>query len=470
MKPSVFKKYDIRGKVFQELMLEHMYDLGRALAVYIVSVFPAARRVVIGMDGRAHSAAIKESLTLALIDSGLDVIFLGECPTPVVYFAQQIVSADAGIMITASHNGPEYNGLKITINQESVWGKGIERIKHLFEDRAQITSACRGLYSDYDAHTLYLDWLVQHFSHLIGMSLPLVIDCGHGMAATIMPELIERFEWKHVELLYATVEPHFPQHLPDPTRVENMQELIKRVQSRGALAGIGFDGDADRMAVITHNGKLVSGDLMLALFAESIIHQHPHAAVVFDVKCSALLETLITGWGGRPCMTATGHSLVKAELKKQQALFAGELSGHFFFNDRYFGYDDGIYAALRLIELLLFTAKDVEELLVRWPSWYATPELRLEIESTQAQQLIEDLHDYYTKQGAAINTLDGIRVSLPYGTCIARHSHTEPVICVRWESETKAGFAQLSQEIESFLVRFCAQYKVVQQSSAEQGV
>lgn len=452
MKSSVFKRYDIRGRVPDEFMPGSVYDLARAFAVYIVGEYPVARRVVVGMDGRVHSEAIKDDVCRALVDSGFEVVFLGVCPTPLVYFAVHTQSYDAGIMITASHNGPEYNGLKMVVNRQPVWGAGIEKLQQLFSERARMCSGSRGVYQELSLHETYISWMLEHFAHLVGMTYPLVLDCGNGATGELVAELIERFEWKHVKALCTEIDGTFPVHHADPTRRENMQLICEQLAHTDALCGIGFDGDGDRMAAMTKSGILVGGDLLLLLFAEAIHSQHPGMTVVFDSKCSQLVQQMLTLWGVHPHMSPTGHSIIKSEMKKHHALLGGELSCHFFFNDRYFGYDDALYAAFRLIELLLLSRKSLDELLARWPHYFSTPEMRISCNEQDKESVVEQVKSFFEhRPDAQVITLDGVRVLVPYGTIMVRASHTESVVCVRWESETEQGFAQVSREMTHIL-------------------
>jgi phosphomannomutase/phosphoglucomutase len=454
MKHTVFKNYDIRGRVPEELPLEEIYDLGKAIAVYVISINPATKNVVVGMDGRAHSPLIKDELCRALQDSGLDVFFLGICPTPLMYFAQHTLSIDVGIMITASHNGPEYNGFKLSLQGEPIWGTAIERIEELFYERASLQSAYQGTYEELPIHDRYLEWMLHHFVHLVGMSLPIVFDCGHGATATIIPELIERFEWKNAQLLCGTVDSTFPVHHPDPVKLENVQHIARFLQENDAQCAIAFDGDGDRMAAMTKKGKLVPGDILLALFSESLISQYPTAAVMYDIKCSSLLPALLTSWGAEPIMVPSGHSIIKSEMKKQGAILAGELSCHFFFKDRYFGYDDGIYAACRLIEQLLLSRKTLDELTARWDNHYASDELRVSCSEEKKQYIVENMKQELLRDiDLELIILDGIRFSTSYGTAIIRASHTEPVLCVRWESDTQSGYEQIERYVYGLFER-----------------
>lgn len=443
----IFREYDIRGKVGTELLVNQMYDCGRAIAAYYVSKNPALKTVAIGMDGRVHSPSIQEELRRALQDSGLNVIFLGVCPTPVLYFALHTLSVDAGLMITASHNGAEYNGIKICLGTDVVWGSGIKEIRELFKKHVYVASEEQGSYSIQSLTDTYIQWLVDHFPHLKNQEIHAVFDCANGAAGVIMPALVERMGWRNAALLYPEVDGTYPNHEADPVVEENMRD-VRAVLAAGAYTiGIGFDGDADRMAPMTQEGVLVSGDTLLALFSKLVVEQNPGAAVVFDIKCSRIVPALLTEWGGRPCVSPSGHSIIKAELKKQKALLGGELSCHFFFKDRYFGYDDGIYASLRLLELLHITKKTLTELLAPMPRTFATREIRIPCNEEDKMRIVACVYNFFDKQlGAELVTIDGIRATTAYGWGIVRASNTQPVLCLRFESDTEEGLAHIKHD------------------------
>lgn len=443
----IFRQYDIRGKIDSELAIDEIYDLGKAIAYYFVHKNPLVKKVAVGADGRIHSPAIKSELCKALVDSGLDVVFIGTCPSPVLYFALHALPVDAGLMITASHNGKEYNGLKICLGKESVWGDQIQEIRQLVHTKASLKSSRKGIYEEYNLIKDYVDAMSQQFPHLIGMNRSIVIDCGNGAAGTVWPLLIEKMKWPQAILLFAEVDGNYPHHEADPIVEENMRFLKKQMLSGLFDVGIGLDGDCDRMAPMTRTGELVLGDKMLALFSHDILADNPGATVVFDVKCSSGLSELLLKWGGVPCMSATGHSIIKDQLKKNNALLAGELSCHFFFNDRYFGYDDANYAALRLFELLEKTGKPLEKLLEVFPQKFNTPEIRIMCEQEQMKTIIEKVkHDFFLRADATVMTLDGIRVTMDYGWGMLRASNTQPVLCLRFESGSPEGLYRIKQD------------------------
>lgn len=360
---TVFKQYDLRGIIGSDFPLEDVYDLGKAIASYLVHHGHGVKTVAIGADGRIHSPYIKEKLCAALQDSGLNVLFIGVCPTPVLYFSLFTQPVQAGLMITASHNGKEYNGIKICMHKESVWGDAIQEIKKLYHHHASINDKELGSYAEHFLIPDYIVWLKEHFKHLIGEKISAVIDCGNGAAGTVLPSLIKAMQWPNVYLLFPEVDGNYPNHEADPTVPENMKEVKHILLTTKVQLGIGLDGDCDRMAPMTKQGELVQGDKLLALFAQEIVKSHPHMPVVFDIKCSSGLSELLTLWGAQSIMSPSGHSIIKNKMKQHDALLAGELSCHFFFKDRYFGYDDGIYSMMRLFELLVNSGKSLHDLL-----------------------------------------------------------------------------------------------------------
>jgi phosphomannomutase/phosphoglucomutase len=328
------------------------------------------------MDGRTHSPAIKEEMVRALRDSGINVLFLGTCPTPVLYFSQHMMPVDAGLMITASHNPSEYNGIKLCLNKESVWGEQLQTIKNLYKQGASSSSTTTGTYTECKGVDIYCDYLIERFPHLKNMSMGVVIDCANAVGGLVMPQLAQKMGWKNITFLYEDLDGSYPNHEADPVVEANMRMVKKTLAENKELAfGIGLDGDCDRMAAMTKSGFLIPGDLLLAIFSKKILKQYPGAAIVFDVKASATLIELLVSWGARPCISACGHSIIKNEMKKEQAVLGGELSCHFCFKDRYFGYDDGIYAALRLFELVL-EGETLEELVAMIPQKNSSPEIR----------------------------------------------------------------------------------------------
>ncbi len=445
MKEVIFREYDIRGIVGTELLLDQVYDLARAIAYYFKQHSSELNTIALGMDGRTHSPAIKNEIVRAITDAGLNVIFVGLCPTPAFYFALHTYPVDAGIMITASHNTKEYNGLKICLGTASIWGTELQKIKQLYVEKKHLPHADPGTLTDQPIIPEYITWLINHFSDLKKLELPFVIDCGNGTAGTVIPELIKKMEWPNVTLLYEEVDGTYPNHEADPTVERNMEDAKNLLAQSNAQFGVGFDGDCDRMAAMTKKGFLIPGDQLLAVFARPIIEQHPVAGIVFDIKSSAGLIELLERWDATPIMSPSGHSIIKDMMFEHHALLGGELSCHFFFKDRYFGYDDGIYALLRLLEIMQRTGKTLSELIAVFPHRYSSTELRLSCPEDKKRSIVQEIKKKIEEQypDTQIITLDGIRASFPFGWGIIRASNTQAVLSMRFESDTKEGLKKV---------------------------
>ncbi len=455
MNDIIFRQYDIRGKVGSEMSVDETFAIAQAIAFYFIQKNPHMKTVAVGADGRTHSPEIKERVCSALTESGLNVVFVGVCPTPVLYFALFTLPVDAGIMITASHNGPEYNGLKICLGKESVWGEQIQEIKKMVKTGQQVENAAPGMYKEEMLIPAYIAWMVDHFTHLKNMNLKAVVDCGNGAAGTVLPQLIKAMNWPHIKLLHEKVDGTYPNHEADPTVEKNMQDVKKVLETTDTQIGLGLDGDCDRMAAMTKKGELVEGDKLLALFAKEIIADRPGAKIVFDIKCSSGLAELLTAWGAVPVMSPSGHSIIKDQMKKNNALLAGELSCHFFFSDRYFGYDDGIYAMMRLFELLVKSNKTLDELLAIFPQKYSTREIRISCAQQELPKILSHLHKELTaRSDAQLITIDGIRVSFPHGWAIVRQSNTQPVICLRFEGNSPSELDRIKKDFIAYLQPF----------------
>lgn len=458
MLDHIFRQYDIRGKIGPELEIDEVYTLVRAIAYYFVKENPQVKKVAVGADGRIHSPAIKKEVCRALQDSGLDVVFIGICPSPVLYFSLFHLPVQAGLMITASHNGKEYNGIKICLGRDSVWGEQIQEIKKFAKDGISIESLKKGSYEEYFLIDDYTDWMVQHFPHLIGMDLSVIVDCGNGAGGTVWPMLIEKMKWQNLSLLFEEVDGTYPNHEADPIVEKNMLDVRAALVKGDYDLGLGLDGDCDRMTPMTKTGELVSGDKLLALFSYPIIKQYPGSRIVFDIKCSSGLPEVLATWGGVPCISPSGHSIIKKNLKEKKALLAGELSCHFFFADRYFGYDDGNYAALRLFELLLQEQKPLEQLLEVFPKKFTTPEIRLECDQDKMDYIVNQVKAYFANfPNAELMTIDGIRVSMKYGWGMLRASNTQSVLCLRFESATKEGLENIKRDFRTALKCYLSQ-------------
>ncbi len=457
MPPVIFREYDIRGKVDTELFIEQIYDLGRALVYFFKQRNPAIKTIAIGMDGRVHSPQIKDELVRAVQDSGIDVVFVGLCHSPALYFATHTQPVDAGLMVTASHNPKEYNGIKISLGKESVWGTAIQDIYRLYTDEKHIEAPIRGSYREYDILADYTAWLVDHFKHLQHMQLSAVIDCGNGAGGSVIPSLIKKMNWPNVQALYAEVDGTYPHHEADPVKPENMHDVKRIMREQDLAVGIGLDGDADRMAPMSPKGQLVSGDLLLGLFARELLKKQPGAAVVCDIKSSSALIDYVKQLGAQPVVSPSGHSIVKQQMLEHNALLGGELSCHFFFKDRYFGYDDGVYALLRLFELLE-QGPDLDELLQVYQAMHTSSEFRIACDEEKKQLIIQTVTDIFAqKDNAQLITIDGVRATMPYGWGLLRASNTQPVLSLRFESPTADGLARIKDEFIQALALFYPQ-------------
>ncbi|HEV2601645.1 MAG TPA: phosphomannomutase/phosphoglucomutase [Candidatus Babeliales bacterium] len=445
MNDVIFRQYDIRGKVGIDLLIDQVYAFGRALAYYFLQKNPQIKTVVVGMDGRVHSAALQEQLTAGLIDSGLNVLFIGTCPSPVMYFAVYNYDVQAGVMITASHNGKEYNGFKIKLGTESVCGDQIQEIKQLFKAQKEVAAQQKGSITREPVVEAYIDWLADHFASLRSMQLSVVVDCGNGAAGTVLPQLVQRMDWPNVQLLYPEVDGTYPHHDANPIEEKNMADVKQILATTDIKLGVGLDGDADRMAAMTKEGYLIPGDKLLGILSKPIVDHHKGTAIVFDSTCSGALAELLAQWGARPIMSPTGSSYIKQYMKKSGALFGGEVSCHFFFADRYFGYDDGIYAMMRLFEIVIespsLTAK-----LVEFPVKYGSGNIRIACPDESKEFVVSALKQYFQADpDVTINCLDGIRVLWQGGWGLVRASNTEPKLSVRFEANSQQELHDIRQ-------------------------
>lgn len=446
MKKNIFREYDIRGIVGSEIDLKEAYNLGAAIISHLKHHHPMMQSIIVGRDGRAHSRPIAEDITQAFLDAGVNVIDIGLTPTPVMYFGTQHLANPFGITITASHNPKEYNGIKIW----GTWGKQIQEIRQRYETKNFMTNALsQGVYSRVNMVDAYIDYLKSAFSSLQGKSINAIIDCGNGSAGIVLPQLIEALDLKNITVLFADVDGTFPNHEADPTVPENMTFVKEALQKNKSMQlGLGFDGDCDRMNPMTKTGKLVPGDQLLAIFAKQALLNNPGRAVVFDIKSSSGLVELLTKWHGHPVMSPSGHTNIKEQMKKNNALLGGELSCHFFFADRYFGYDDGLYAALRLFELIVTTEKTLEELLQIFPKKISSPEIRISCKSDDETKVIINhvKNIFAARTDIESITIDGIRATMPYGWGLVRASNTQPVISLRFEADNIENLNQVKQD------------------------
>ncbi len=433
---SIFRAYDIRGIVGQTLTTDTAYWIGRAVGSE--SIANGEPGVVVGRDGRLSGPDMAQALIQGLLDCGCNVTDLGMVPTPVLYFATHVLEARSGVMVTGSHNPPDYNGFKIVIAGETLANE-------------RITALHTRIVNDDLSHGVgmlenveMLDTYLEHIRNDIALAKPLrvVVDCGNGVGGVIGPRLLEALGCTVIPL-YCEVDGTFPNHHPDPGKPENLVDLIARVKSEQADIGIAFDGDADRLGVVTNSGDIIYPDRLMMLFAKDVVSRNPGADVIFDVKCTRRLSALISGYGGRPIMWKTGHSLIKAKMKETGALLAGEMSGHIFFKERWFGFDDGIYSAARLLEIISLDSRNVDQVFSAFPVSHSTPEITVEVTDENKFAIIERLQREAKWGDASITTLDGVRADYPKGWGLVRASNTTPMLVLRFEGDSPEDLAQI---------------------------
>ncbi|MGQ9678095.1 MAG: phosphomannomutase/phosphoglucomutase [bacterium] len=448
--PAIFREYDIRGKAEADLTDDVVYRLGQAFATFIQK--KGIYQCVVGRDVRLSGPRIEKALTEGLLTTGVDVIQIGVVPTPVFYFSFFHLNLDAGIMITASHNPPDENGFKIGLEKTTIYGEKIQLLRRFAEDGKFYIG--KGKLEKCDVIEPYIDMCLSKIK--IPKPLRVVFDPGNGAVGVLLDRLIDKTP---IEPIFINLEPDgsFPAHLPDPTVPAYLEQAIKLLKETGADCGIGYDGDGDRIGVIDENGNTIYGDRILALFAREIIARHPGAKIVFEVKCSQGLIEYIKKLGGVPVMWKTGHSLIKAKMKSEGALIAGEMSGHMFFADDYYGYDDAIFASLKLSRLLADAKKPLSELVSEIPYYYATPEIRLKIESPDADrrkfEIVSDLKAQFGNRFEVID-IDGVRVVFPDGWGLIRASNTQPILVLRFEAKTQERLQEIKLLFYELLRRF----------------
>ncbi|MBU0807242.1 MAG: phosphomannomutase/phosphoglucomutase [Gammaproteobacteria bacterium] len=440
---DIFRAYDIRGVVGRTLNAETAYWIGRAIGSQ--SIAQGEPNIAVGRDGRLSGPELAQQLIQGLLDCGCHVSDVGMVPTPVVYYAGHILAGKSAVMLTGSHNPRDYNGFKIVIAGDTLANEQIQALKARIDNNDLASGV--GTVEQVDV----LDRYLKQIRDDIAMAKPMrvVVDCGNGVAGVIAPQLLESLGCSVIPL-YCEVDGNFPNHHPDPGKPENLADLIAKVKSENADIGLAFDGDGDRVGVVTNTGAIVYPDRLLMLFAKDVVSRNPGADIIFDVKCTRRLTPLISGYGGRPVMWKTGHSLIKKKMKETGALLAGEMSGHIFFKERWFGFDDGIYAAARLLEILSQDRRDADHVFSAFPNDISTPEINIEVTEQSKFSIIERLQRDGIWGEGNITSLDGIRVDYPKGWGLVRASNTTPVLVLRFEAETE-------QELERIKEVFRAQ-------------
>lgn len=451
---SIFKAYDIRGIVDQTLTEEGVLAIGQALGLLMDQ--QGQSRCVVGRDGRLSGPRLVDALTKGLTQAGIDVIQIGMVPTPVVYFATHELKTGTGVAITGSHNPPNYNGLKMMVAGTTLSGEAIQTLYRSIvsgESQAHVdqvrASGRPGQVSQADVRQAYLDRIVSDVKWARPMRV--AIDAGNGVAGELAPQLMKRLG-ADLTSLFCEVDGSFPNHHPDPADPHNLEDLIATVAAQDLELGLAFDGDGDRLGVVTRSGKIIWPDRQLMLYAADVLAKQPGAQIIFDVKCSRQLAQHIRAHGGEPLMWRTGHSLIKAKLKETKAPLAGEMSGHVFFNDRWYGFDDGLYAAARLLEILS-RSDNPSAVLESLPDAISTPELQVKTQEGENHEVVARLRDqavFPTAQSRI--TIDGIRVEYADGFGLARASNTTPVVVLRFEADTEQALARIQAEFKAGLL------------------
>ena len=451
MNPKVFREYDVRGVVGSDLNTEFVHALGKAIGTYALE--KGVKLMTLGRDCRLSSMQYCEAITKGLLSTGMDIIDVGLCATPVLYYSIRDLDAGGGVMITGSHNPPDFNGFKICVGPDTIYGEQIQELRAIMESGKYHQG--NGTFTQKSVSESYMDFIAENVCVKKGLNI--VVDSGNGVAGLFVLPLLERFGCG-VTPLFCEVDGRFPNHFPDPTVPENLKEVITRVKETGAHAGIAFDGDADRIGVVTDTGEILWGDELLLLFSRYILSEQPGAAIIGEVKCSGRLFNDIKKHGGKPIMWKAGHSLIKGKMKEVKALLAGEMSGHLFFADRYFGYDDAIYAAMRLLEILSISNGKLSEILSDVPRAFNTPEIRVDCPDSIKFQVVEDLKEYFRLKMEIID-IDGVRIPFEDGWGLIRASNTQPVLVLRFEANDEKRLSEIRSLIENALGEVVSRYK-----------
>jgi phosphomannomutase / phosphoglucomutase len=440
--PQMFREYDIRGIVDQDLTVESVTLLAQALANYFIENNELT--VLIAEDNRPSSIPFAKIMSSVFCDSGLSVIDLGTVTTPIFYFASRLKKVNAGVMITASHNPKEYNGFKVLLGASTIYGQDIQHLLHLCESSSWKPSLNKGVVEFSNVFPIYL----QHLQKVIQFGprkLKVLLDCGNGTASLSSPEILKHFPLQLKEM-YCDSDPSFPNHFPDPVKASNMKDAANFVKDNHFDLAIGLDGDGDRLGVVDELGNMIWGDMLMVIYAREILAKHPCETILVEVKCSQLLIDEIERLGGKAVVYKTGHSLIKAKMREIDAIMAGEMSGHLFFNDEYFGFDDATYAALRLLRILSNSDQPLSVLLADLPRLFSTPEIRVHVPEEEKVMFVKQAHAYLSARFEYID-IDGIRAKMHGGWGLVRASNTGPELIIRAEGPDLENLEAIKQEI-----------------------
>ena len=444
--PGIFRAYDIRGIVGESLTADVAYEIGRAIGSE--AYYRGEQTVVVGRDGRLSGPDLSAALIRGLKSTGRDVKDIGQVPTPVLYFAAQYLDANSGVMVTGSHNPKDYNGFKIVLGGETLANEAIEALRQRIESGDMLTG--EGQVEEVDVVPDYIERVKSDVQ--VVRPLKLVVDCGNGVAGGIAPKLLQALGCEVIEL-FCEVDGNFPNHHPDPSKTENLTALIQAVQDQGAELGIAFDGDGDRIGIISSQGEIIWPDRLLMLLAMDVLSRNPGAQIIYDVKCSQHVANVVAEYGGEPLMWATGHSLIKAKMKETGALLAGEMSGHIFFKERWFGFDDALYSAARLLEILANDPRSSSDLFAALPDSVNTPELNVPMAEGEPEVFMEKLLNGAHFENARVATIDGMRVEFDNGWGLVRASNTTPCLVLRFEADDELALSSIQDEFRRVMLQ-----------------
>lgn len=451
LNPEIFREYDIRGRVGSDLTSETVRLIGRAYGTYLQrnAGTPDRNTVIVGRDNRASSDEFRDALLEGLTSAGCEVIDIGLVVTPILYFSRVHLGIDGAVMITGSHNPPDMNGFKLCRGLGTIYGEEIQKLRGIIETGDFVEG--KGLVRTEDVVPAYFGMMKEKI--MLGpRKLKVVVDAGNGTASFFAPRLLEEMGCEVVRL-YCDPDPRFPNHHPDPVKPENVRDLQKTVLAEQADLGLAYDGDADRIGAVDDRGNIIWGDTLMILYWREILPKHAGTTAIIEVKCSQALVDEVERLGGRPMFYKTGHSLIKAKMREIGAVFTGEMSGHMFFADEYFGYDDAFYASGRLLRILSNDRRSFSEMTADLPRYYSTPETRVDCPDRDKFSVVERVRDHFRKRYEVID-VDGARVLFPQGWGLVRASNTQPVLVVRCEARTPEALEEIKGAIAGKLAEF----------------
>ncbi|MCW9057432.1 MAG: phosphomannomutase/phosphoglucomutase [Gammaproteobacteria bacterium] len=444
--PAIFRAYDIRGIVGQSLTPEAVYEIGRAIGS---EAFERGQQTVaVARDGRLSGPELTDALIRGLVATGRDVKDLGMVPTPVLYFAAHYLDTLSGVMVTGSHNPPDYNGFKIVLAGETLSGNAIQDLRRRIQDGDLLSGD--GSVEPVDVLPDYLERIKADV--ILPRPLKVVVDCGNGVAGVAAPRLLRELGCEVIEL-YCDVDGTFPNHHPDPSRAENLGALIRAVGEHGADLGFAFDGDGDRIGLVASGGEIIWPDRLMMLYSMDLLNRNPGGLILYDVKCSRNLARIIRDFGGDPVMSQTGHSLIKARMKETGALLAGEMSGHIFFQERWYGFDDALYAAARLLEILANDHRTSSSVFAMLPDSVNTPELQVPMAEGEPHPFMDRLLASAHFENAHVHTIDGMRVEFSDGWGLVRASNTTPVLVLRFEADDEDALRRIQEDFRRAMLQ-----------------